>query len=47
MFFGDIFVISFVLEYTSGKRKFKERKLLYIKLEDGKFRILAEENLVL
>ena len=47
MFYGDIFVISFILEYSSEKRKFKERKVLYIKKEDGRFRILAEENIVL
>ncbi len=47
MLFGDIFVIAFNLEYFSDKRKIKKKKILYIKEEDGKFRIIGEENIPL
>ncbi|RUM57954.1 MAG: hypothetical protein DSY60_03290 [Persephonella sp.] len=47
MLFGDIFVIAFNFEYFSDKRKIREKKILYVKEEDGKFRIIGEENIPL
>ena len=47
MLFGDIFVIAFNYEYFSDKRKIRQKKILYIKEEDGKLRIIGEENIPL
>ncbi len=47
MLFGDIFVIAFNFEYFSDKRNIRKKKILYVKEEDGKFRIIGEENIPL
>ncbi len=47
MLFGDIFVIAFNFDYFSDKRKIRKKKILYVKKEDGKFRIIGEENIPL
>ena len=47
MLFGDIFVIAFNYDYSSDRRKIREKKILYIKEEDGKLRVIGEENIPL
>jgi murein L,D-transpeptidase YafK len=43
--FGTIYVVSFLLDYRSNNYSSKGRKLLYVIKEDGKWKILGEENL--
>ncbi len=46
-FYGDIFVVSFIFNYKSNEKKYKVRKILYIKEYPDGFKIIGEENLKL
>ena len=43
--FGNIYVVSFDMEYKSNNYNWKGKKILYITRENGKWKILAEESL--
>jgi len=43
--YGNIFVISFNLEYYSKNRKIKNRKILYLREYGDELKIIAEENI--
>ena len=43
--FGNIYTVSFFMEYNSNNYNWKGRKILYLINENGQWKILAEENL--
>ena len=43
--FGNLYTVSFFMEYNSNNYNWKGRKILYLINENGQWKILAEENL--
>ncbi|RUM50821.1 MAG: hypothetical protein DSY47_00710 [Hydrogenothermus sp.] len=43
--FGNLYTVSFFMEYNSNNYNWKGRKILYLINENGKWKILAEESL--
>jgi len=43
--FGDIFVISFIFNYSSFNKSYKVRKILYVREYKEGFKIIGEENI--